>query len=102
MRARTLLKLRGKLISRAITAVKNGMSYRSAAHKFRVAKSTICDRVHRVTHPYYVGKTALKPEEEEMILDLILRYSDDGIPLTRAHLIEAAEIVIENLSNERH
>ena len=101
MRARTVLKRREKLISRAITAVKNWMSHRSAEHKFRVAKSTICGRVHRVTHLYYGGKTAFKPEEEEIILELILRHSDGGTHLTRAHVIEGAEIVIENLSDER-
>ena len=101
MKPRTALQRRERQIRRAVHGVKRGVSYRVAEKRFRIAKSTIWDRVNIERNPSRAGRTALKKEEEKQIVELLVRFSDRGVPLTRVHLIEAAEIIIDSFDASR-
>lgn len=46
-------------------------------------------------------KNAFSWEEKQLIVNLLLEFADRGSPMKRIHLIEAASLVIKNLSPER-
>ena len=46
-------------------------------------------------------RTALNPEEERQIIELVQRFSDKRVPLYRTHLSEAAATFIQTLPLER-
>ena len=78
------------------------LTYRAAAAKFHLPKSTLADAVRRAadaaagSRPGHPGrKPALTGEEEKSVVELICRYADRGLPLTRKHAIEAFAIVIK-------
>lgn len=60
------------------------------------------NRVQRARRPNIPRKrTAFKAEEEQNILELVLRFADKGVPLNRHHLCEAAGIFVSTLTEER-
>jgi len=102
MRGDTATRRREGAISRSVAAVCSGSSYRKSGAKYRIPKSTIWDRKHRTAQPTTRSrKFALSEDEEKIILQLILRFADRGIPMTRQHVREAASIVIQTFSSER-
>lgn len=77
--------------------MRSGTSYRKAADKYRVARSTTFDSSHAIhSHGQSVNRTALHPDEEHQIEELVLRFADLRIPLNRNHLVEAARNIIES------
>ena len=96
MRVETQGRRRENQISKAICAVKNGMSYRQACLKFHIPKSTLFDRVHK-SKLVKVGlrrQPALNPYEEQLTVNLLLRFADRGIPMKRKQCPEAAHIIV--------
>eukprot|EP00171_Calliarthron_tuberculosum_P004732 IDg4732t1 len=101
-RARTRLRS-------AIAAVRQGMTYREAAARFHLPRSTLADSVareacdadgERITKK--LGRpTALKAAEEATIVHLLNGYADRGVPLTRTLLIEAVSLLVSRFSEER-
>ena len=77
------------------------MTYRAAALKFRPPKFTIWDHASgiRGKAERKSGK-ALTTSEGQLIVNLALRYSDKGIPLSRKHIIEAASILVSTFTDE--
>eukprot|EP00171_Calliarthron_tuberculosum_P004807 IDg4807t1 len=83
------------------------MKLRAAESMFRVAKSTI--HRHAVKHRPAArpddlppcgrpGRpTAFSAAEEKVVVDLLCRFADRGIPLSRAHLKEAFALFIKRL-----
>lgn len=98
----------GKL-ALAVCAVRAGMPVRLAEKLFEVPPSTIHRnakglraRPPNQPPPRPCGQpTAFTKEEESVVLELLLRYADHGIPLSRAHLKEAFEILIERMPLSR-
>eukprot|EP00171_Calliarthron_tuberculosum_P001753 IDg1753t1 len=103
MRLITSVRRQERLLSSAVQAVRSGqLSIRSAAERFRIAKSTLHDYVLRDgTTRGPVRRTALSAEEEEKVCDLLLQYSGQGVPLTAAHLCDAIQILVFALPAER-
>lgn len=91
-------------LAAAVTAVQTGMTVRAAEKKFRIARSTI----HRLTFKQTAAVAAAEhrdrghprafvAEEEKVIVDLLCRYAERGIPLSRDHLKEAFALFIARL-----
>ena len=92
----------------AIALVLAGVSsYRAAGDRYRIAKSTLYDKVKRrrdesITPPKSRGrKLALTEQEESIIVELLCKYSDKGVPLSRNHLTEACALLIQSMPLER-
>ena len=70
-------------LCRAVQEVKAGhLSYRRAAEKFGIPKSTLLDKVKN-SHPKIMGgQTVLDKKEEQVLVEGILRAAHWGFPLT--------------------
>lgn len=102
MRVSGAFKRRKRQLKRSIDAVKRGETYRSAATKHHIPKSTLWEHVNRPkTGKQRARRACLTTVEEKQILDLVLRFADKGYPLNRQHLREAASVVIISLPTER-
>lgn len=90
----------------ATEAVRKGMKLRLAERLFRVARSTIHRHARadqkNMSQASPSGRTpALAAAEEQVIVDLIQRYSDRGLPLTRTHVRDAFALYIARLPAAR-
>eukprot|EP00171_Calliarthron_tuberculosum_P023847 IDg23847t1 len=85
------------------------MKLRAAEKTFRIARSTIHHYssaknppVRPDNLPRPLGRPpAFAPAEEKVVVDLLCRYSNRGVPLARAHLEEAFAILISRLPIKR-
>ena len=68
-------------ISKAICAVENGMTYPQACFKFHIPKSTLFNRVHKskLIKADLRPQPALNASEEQLIVNLLLRFEDRRI-----------------------
>lgn len=85
----------------------NVSSLRVAGAKYHIAKSTLHDKLKRSLNRNQLEskprgrKNAFTAEEESVIVELLCKYSDKGIPLLRRHLIEACAIFISTMPVNR-
>lgn len=102
MHGNTLVKRREARIRRAMDDLEGHSTYRGAGTKYRIAKSTLWNRVQRARRPHQTKQnTAFTSDEELKIVELVLRFADKGVPLNRRHLLEAASIVAKTLPDYR-
>ncbi len=72
MRPSSAEKRRERSILAAMEAVHSGMSYREAAIKFHILKSTLWDNVHRDTDKSQNSKRfALSEREEQLVVETL-------------------------------
>lgn len=96
-----------KLLKSAVDEVRERrISLRESAKRHRIAKSTLWyHNKHIVTNKrpnFIIDRPCSSAEEEERtIIELLLLYSDTGIPLTRQLLTEAISLFAENISPGR-
>ena len=80
---------------------KNEMSMHKAALKYNVPNSTLHDTITRQKtrrRPIKLGcKCTLTAEEENVVVYLLLFFSDCGISLTRTHVQDAPKMFVETL-----
>eukprot|EP00171_Calliarthron_tuberculosum_P002526 IDg2526t1 len=93
-------------LSAAISAVRAGMTLREAERTYRIARSTIHLHCAAPAGPVEAVRPlgrppAFDPAEEEVVVDLLCRYANRGLPLARAHLEEAFAILISRLPDKR-
>ena len=94
MESRRYFLRRENSIRKAIEAVKRGTSVRDAANKFKVAKSTLHYRLTTPTRQRPGRKTVLTVQEEQCIVDFILRNATKGVPLTQRQLLPARRLLL--------
>lgn len=86
----------------AILAVRKGAKYRKAAAKFNVSSATLHRRVNGTKGSQRPGrKSALRPSEELLIVNFLLRFAARSTPLTQLHLRQAIQIVIGGMPPAR-
>jgi len=102
MKGATIARRRARSLELGLAAVNDGMSFGDAAAKYRLAKTTLWEYARKDgsvnTHS---KRFALTKEEEEVILNTILRFADRGIPLNRDHVREAVHITVETFPADR-
>lgn len=103
MEATTLSKWFQTRLNRAIKAIYDGKSYREASASTRIPIATLhraCrSRGQTITKP---GRgTSLTQSEERLLVSLLQRYADRGIPLNRLHLIETVKALISRMDPGR-
>lgn len=99
MRRQTKIRRRQKALADTVAPVGDGSSYRNAGKLFRVLKSTAIDWRNRAkASTSHCRRFALKVEEEQLIVNLIFRFIERGIPITLQHVREAAGIIINTFS----
>jgi len=83
-------------LNKAIHDHRFGETYRDAAQKHGVSYSTL---FRRVNTPFLKRgrRCALQPQEEEVIVNFLLRYARRGIPLNFRHLQEAITMVVDRM-----
>ena len=83
-------------LSAAIHARKSGATYREAAKKDHVATSTLYARVNT---PFLKRgrRCALQPNEEQLIVNFLLRFAKRGAPLNAKHVQEAVKIIVDRM-----
>ena len=83
-------------LSAAIHARKSGSTYRRAAEKYHVATSTLYARDNT---PFLKRgrRCALQTDEEQLIVNFLLRFAKRGAPLKAKHLQEAVKIIVDRL-----
>ncbi len=102
MRGATAIKRRERQLRRVMDAINRGTSYRDAENKFHILKSNAWDRLHASPRdPTRPTRTAPTRSEEQLIVDLILRFNDRKVPSQRLHVQEAGEIIISEMSVKR-
>ncbi len=85
-----------------MTAVRRGLSFRKAKKIFRLPPSTIHRHLQRALRAHTVPnlpvgrRPAFTKDEETVIVDILCRYSDHGVSLSRMHLQEAFAMFIGN------
>jgi len=84
----------------AVEAVQNGMSFRAAAERYKVPKTTICDRVKgkvKIDVKRSGPGSVLTPAEEELLAKHILSCGRIGYPLNKKNVkLLVKTIVIED------
>lgn len=90
----------------AKTAVIAGAAtLRAASARYCIPRSTLHDKVMRqrlkVQSKRAGRPKALSNEEEGVLVELILRYADRGIPLKLKHVAEATTIMVDSMDIER-
>ena len=76
------------------------MSVIKAATVYRLTKSTTQDAFNALLIPRLSEhqKRALTNAEEKQIVSLLQRFADKGVPLTRQHVVEAVQRIVESFS----
>lgn len=110
MRPETVARKYNVRLEGAVAAVRSGMKLRAAEQIYRIPRSTI---------HLHVGRSRLREagnlppssppgrrpvfttNEEGVVVELLCRYSDKGIPLNRQHAAEAFEIIINRFPPAR-
>lgn len=81
---------------------KGELRIHAAADKYRIAKSTIHENVIRHGAPSRPAqRTARTQSEEQTVVDLVLQFAGQGVPLTTLHLCDAFEVLVSTLAPER-
>ena len=77
-----------KQLSKAVRAVKNGMSQRQACRKYGVKLATLSGRVHGVQprNQAHESQQLLNKTQEKVVVRTILRFDDFGIPPRLTHV----------------
>lgn len=96
------MKRRERKISLTLDAVSSGMTYRCAQATFHIPKSTAWERKQKASQPDLRSRRYILTEnEEQLILDLLLRFAERGNPLRRLDVREATHVIIERFPDER-
>jgi len=112
MHHRTSGRREGARMSRAVKSVLTGppgerFSVRRAARVYRVARSTLQDRIsssrRRQTRIRRVAgrRRQFSEAEEDVIISTLVAFADKGVPLNRRHLQEAFKTFIGQLAPSR-
>ena len=117
-----IVKRHERRLRKALQDISNGVTVRSAADAARMPKSTLHraalrDLASGTTTGARVGKRAtppalekqrpvgrrpdLLPEEEKVVVDLLLFYADRGLPLTRKDVADAVSVLVERMPKDR-
>ena len=92
----------------AMKMVTDGHTYRQAAERHQLPKSTIASRIQAASpssqrvRKLRAGLRTLTSVEEELVLNLITRSAERGLPLTRSLVKEAVEIIISRMTPASH
>ena len=92
-----------KRIQAAISLVRNGSTYRHASSVTKLPKSTICSRIQAAIPRNQLVQASrsrldtLTKVVDEMIVSLLIRYAERGLPLRRVHLKEAVSIIMARM-----
>lgn len=105
MKPQTVLKRRQQRFAKAVKEVtENQSTYRDASSRYLIPRSTLNGAVLNLSKPT-LKKSGRRPSlletEEKMLVQLLCRYSDRGVSLSRAHLYEATAIIVTKMSSER-
>lgn len=109
MRPKTIARRHRQREAAAVNAVRHGMALRKAENIFGHPRSTLHRRVKtqlRAALPTGLPRApgrppALSASEGKVFVDLLLRYADQGTPLSKLHLEEAFAILIARMTEDR-
>ena len=87
-------------MTRAVAAIKRGMTYREAAAKHCVKRSTLHARVTSPPRKRNM-KIALTNKEEDLLVSFLIKLANRGVPLTQEHLQEAVKILVNGMDPKR-
>lgn len=95
-------RLRARLHRAKLAVMHEGNSIRVAAARFHLPKSTLFDYIKSAPNPARIGRPpVLTDTEEQTVLDTLLYFSDHGVPLNRASVVEAITLLVSTFSAER-
>lgn len=98
MKPQTVSKRRQQRFAKAVKEVtENQSTYRHASSRYLIPRSTpncAVLNLSKLTLKKSGRRSSLLETEEEMLVQLLCRYSDRGVPLSRAHLCEATAIIV--------
>lgn len=98
MRHATAANREGYRMAIATEAVRSGsLSLRAASSRYRVAKSTLHEKLRRVESVNTELHTTALMFAEEGVIGHLLVYSNKDVPLTRRYLADGIEILIRTL-----
>lgn len=93
-----------------IEAVRSGVTLREVEKMFRLSRSTVHRHMQRMLNAeagmrsdkQKAGRRrAFTESEESIVVEMLCRYSDRGVPLGRKQVAEAFAILVVNFSAER-
>lgn len=89
-------------MEKAVNAMKNGMSLRTACKTFNVPKSTLSDKISGKTPvERKIGASPiLTPEEEKHLVTWVLHSAKAGFPITKNQLLESVQMLMYDLKKE--
>jgi len=86
---------------RAVEESKGGLSYRKAAARYGVPKSTVCDHATgKVSGSKRGPPTVLNQAEEQMLVDWALHMADIGYGRTREQLCATVKEILDKDGRE--
>ena len=91
----------------AIKMVTDGHTYRQAAKRHQLLRSTMASRIQAASlssqriRKLRADLRTLTSVEEKLVLNLITRSAERGLPLTRSLVKEAIEIIISRMTPAR-
>ena len=74
------------ILTKAATAIQEGVSYRDVEKQLGVPKSTIHRRIKKLNVKTMGGQTALSREEEQIFVDHLIVVSQWGFPFSKLDL----------------
>lgn len=94
MQVKTVMRRRERQIRLALEALSEGMTYRDEQATFHLRKSTVWERNGKENQSGQRSKRYVPTEgEEQLIMDLILRFADGRSSRRRLRVREAAKVI---------
>lgn len=86
-------------LKKAVAAVQEGMTLRKASLKFGVPRSTLRSKINHLYPNERPGPPSiLSPEQEEELVDWIIKSSNIGRPVSKSQLINSVSLIVNRLN----
>ena len=97
-----LRRLQARLYRGKMAVLNEGVSFRTAALRFHVPKSTLHDYVKGKTGNARMGRPPLLTEQEEKsVVEALLHFADCGVPLCKSDVQEAIAFMVSSFPEAR-
>jgi hypothetical protein len=89
-----------ELLAQAVLAVKNGMKLKTAAHEFKIPRSTIRRHGQRTVQKHG-GQTVLSKDQEQQLFNRVIYMCDRGFPCTINDLRQTTYLFAKHLYRQK-